>query len=72
MAAGQSVFQWKVWLSCLLVWIICFFCTFKGVKLSGKITWCTVPTPVIFVFIMLFNGLTLENSDYGLRMYLKG
>lgn len=28
--------------------------------------------PVILVFIMVMNGFTLKNSDYGFRMYLKG
>ncbi len=47
-------------------------CVYKGVKLSGKIVWFTVPIPIFFVFIMVLNGLTLQNSDYGIRMYLKG
>lgn len=32
----------------------------------------TVPLPVFFIFIMVMNGLTLENADAGIRMYLKG
>jgi SNF family Na+-dependent transporter len=67
-----TTFQWQVWLCQLLTWVICFFCVFQGVKLSSKIVWVTVPLPVVLVFIMVMNGFTLKNSDYGFRMYLKG
>lgn len=72
MNGAESIFQWEVFLSMLLVWAVCFICVFKGVKLSSKIVWVTVPLPLFFVFIMVMNGLTLENADYGIRMYLKG
>jgi len=49
-----------------------FFCTFMGVKVSSYVVWVTVPLPVVLVFIMVMNGFTLQNSDYGFRMYLKG
>ena len=44
----------------------------KGVKSSSYVVWVTVPLPIIFIVIMMMNGLTLDNSDAGLRMYLKG
>lgn len=56
----------------MLTWIICFLCTFQGVKISSYVVWFTVPLPVVLVFIMVMNGFTLQNSDYGYRMYLKG
>lgn len=56
----------------MVVWFICFICVFKGVKISSKIVWITVPLPLIFVVIMVLNGLTLPNASYGFRMYLKG
>jgi SNF family Na+-dependent transporter len=67
-----SFFQWQVWLSAMLTWLICFFCTFQGVKISSYVVWITVPLPIVLVFIMVMNGFTLKNSDYGFRMYLKG
>ena len=45
---------------------------FKGVKSSSYVVWVTVPLPVVFVFFMVLNGLSLDNADQGLRMYLKG
>lgn len=59
-------------LALLAVWAITYFCVFKGVKSSGYIVWLTVPGPVIFIFIMVINGLALPNADEGIRMYLQG
>ena len=67
-----TVFQWQVFLCMLAVWIICFLIVYKGVKVSSWVVWVTVPLPVIFVFIMVLNGLTLDNCDLGFKMYLKG
>lgn len=67
-----SFFQWQIFLSSMLTWIICFACVFQGVKISSYVVWFTVPMPVVFVFIMVMNGFTLKNCDEGFRMYLKG
>jgi len=67
-----SVFGWEVYLATLAVWIIVYFIMWKGVKSSSYVVWITVPLPVIFIFVMVMNGLTLENADDGIRMYLKG
>jgi SNF family Na+-dependent transporter len=45
---------------------------FKGVKSSSYVVWVTVPGPILFIFIMVLNGLCLPNADEGIRMYLKG
>jgi len=59
-------------LSAIAVWICTYFCMWKGVRGSSYIVWVTVPMPCLFIFIMIMKGLTLENSDEGYRMYLKG
>jgi SNF family Na+-dependent transporter len=69
---GESRFQWQVWLAQLFVWLVVFICVFKGVKLTSKIVWVTVPLPLIFVLIMTLNGFTLPGCGTGFRMYLKG
>jgi len=61
-----------VWLCAVVTWIVVYFCIFKGVKSSSYVVWVTVPLPVVFIFIMVMKGLTLENSDQGIRMYLLG
>lgn len=68
----KSVFGWEVYLATLAVWIIVYFIMWKGVNSSSYVVWVTVPLPVIFILIMVMNNLTLENSDAGIRMYLKG
>jgi SNF family Na+-dependent transporter len=72
MSDSPTYFQWQCFLGMIVVWIAIFFCVCKGVKLSSKVVWVTVPGPVIFVIIMVLNSLTLPGSDYGYRMYLKG
>jgi hypothetical protein len=36
------------------------------------VVWVTVPVPVLFIIIMVINGIQLPNADTGVRMYLKG
>lgn len=61
-----------MFLCALATWVIVYFCVFKGVKSSSYVVWVTVPLPVLFIFIMVMRGLTLENADQGIRMYLLG
>ena len=70
--AEETIFSWEVYLSTLVVWVIVYFIMWKGVNSSSYVVWVTVPLPVLFIFIMIMNGLTLENADAGIRMYLKG
>ena len=35
--------KWDLALCLLLVWLVCFFCIWKGVKSTGKVSWA--PTP---------------------------
>lgn len=70
--ADKTIFGWEVYLATLAVWIIVYFITWKGVNSSSYVVWITVPLPCFFIFVMIMNGLTLENADAGIRMYLKG
>lgn len=67
-----STFQWQVAVCTVITWVLVYFCMYKGVKSSSYVVWVTVPLPIIFVFVMVCNGLTLKNSDQGIRMYIKG
>jgi len=68
----ETSFSWQIALALALTWTITYFCVFKGVKSSSYVVWVTVPGPVIFIFIMVLNGLCLPNADEGIRMYLRG
>lgn len=70
--ANKTIFGWEVYLATLAVWILIYFITWKGVNSSSYVVWITVPLPCFFIFVMIMNGLTLENADDGIRMYLKG
>ena len=61
--SGKSQAQWQIMIASVVVWICVFFCVWKGVKSSSYVVWVTVPMPTIFIFIMVLNGLCLENAD---------
>jgi len=67
-----TTFSQRALWSTLVTWILIFFCVFKGVKSSSWIVWLTVPLPVLFVFIMIINGATLEGAGQGVSMYFSG
>ena len=67
-----SIFGWEQYIATLIVWVIVYFCLWKGVSSSSYVVWVTVPLPIFFIVVMVMNGLTLENADQGIRMYLKG
>ena len=67
-----SIFGWEQYIATLVVWFIVYFCLWKGVSSSSYVVWVTVPLPIFFIVVMVMNGLTLENADQGIRMYLKG
>ena len=70
--ASSTVFGWEAYLATLAVWIIVYFCIFKGIKSSQYAFWVTVPLPIILIFLLVMNGLTLEGSSRGIQMFLKG
>ena len=70
--SSSSVFAWENYAATFAVWVIVYFIMWKGVNSSSYVVWVTVPLPIFFIFIMIMNGLTLENCDAGIRMYLKG
>ena len=72
MILDESIFGWEQYVATLVIWFIVYFCLWKGVGSSSYVVWVTVPLPVFFIFVMVMNGLTLENADEGIRMYLKG
>lgn len=72
MVASHSVFSWQVFLSCVAVWVIVYFCVWKGVHSSSYIVWVTVPLPFLFICVMVVKGFTLQGSKLGVRMYLLG
>jgi solute carrier family 6 GABA transporter-like protein 1 len=56
---------------CLLViWIIVYFCLFKGVQLTGKITYVTMTLPVILIIVLFVRSVTLPGARQGIIEYI--
>ena len=69
---APTLLAWETWLATAFTWTIVYLCIRKSVKSLSYVVWIAVPLPCIFIVCMIINGLMLENSDVGIRIYLKG
>ncbi len=61
---------WKILLPLVLVWLLMYFCIFRGVKLVSKVVLWTVPLPWIMLVILMVRAMTLPGSTDGLNFFL--
>ena len=61
----------KIAFSLGLIWIVLYFCIFRGVRIVSKVVLWTVPLPWLMLLILTIRGLTLEGAGTGMAYYLE-
>ncbi|KAI4896697.1 hypothetical protein NFI96_016087, partial [Prochilodus magdalenae] len=62
--------HWEILLCLTVVWIVCYFCVWKGVKSHGKVVYFTATFPYLMLMVLLVRGLTLPGALQGVVFYL--
>ncbi|KAJ0062292.1 hypothetical protein NL108_004769 [Boleophthalmus pectinirostris] len=68
---GLGPVSWKLALCLLAVWVVCYFCVWKGVKSTGKVVYLTATFPYLMLFVLLIRGATLPGAAQGIVYYLR-
>lgn len=74
LSAGPEVLggiNWLVLAALIAVWVMIYFCVWKGVLSVGRVVYWTVPLPIILLAVLLVRALFLEGFLTGWVFYLR-
>lgn len=63
--------NWENVVCLAIIYLICFFSMWKGIKTSGKVVWFTALFPYIVLTILMIRGLFLNGSMKGIEYYIR-
>lgn len=62
--------NWAIFAALIAVWVLIYFCVWKGTKSVGKVVMITMPLPVLLIIVLVIRGITLPGSLEGILFYL--
>ncbi|NEO47882.1 MAG: sodium-dependent transporter [Moorea sp. SIO4A3] len=62
--------NWPILWSLVVVWVLIYFCIWKGTTSVGKVVVYSVPLPIILLGVLLLRAVTLPDFLNGWRLYL--